>query len=299
MEGARLRGSRQGLSSSSAAPSNHICIDSASQGLRGPALNGAAGHLQHSLPLWQTKLPSLLDFKPGPITLPLPSRPVLSFASGSAGSHAPKPAVDPWISHQSRAVSHQEASTSGALPGLAPGSGPHSPIFSFHSWHVPEPGSFSAAEGGVPSAGSPAKPPLVVVLLGWLGSKQKHLKKYADWYTQQGIHCVTFTIPMASVLSVGRGGKAEAHIDELVEEIKHWVVEINAGAGAGEEHALMFHTFSNTGWLMYGAVLEKLHREGSPLLSKIRGCVVDSAPVVDPDPQVRLAELSSPAGMGF
>ncbi|CAI5514757.1 unnamed protein product [Closterium sp. Naga37s-1] len=50
----------------------------------------------------------------------------------------------------------------------------------------------------------------------------------------------------------------------------------------------MFHTFSNTGWLTYGAVLNRLHdKYGKPAIdAAIKGCVVDSAPILEQDPQV-------------
>lgn len=37
----------------------------------------------------------------------------------------------------------------------------------------------------------------------------------------------------------------------------------------------------------YGVILEKLQERGEHLLGRIKGCVVDSAPVPDPDPQVQ------------
>ncbi|CAI5525547.1 unnamed protein product [Closterium sp. Naga37s-1] len=50
----------------------------------------------------------------------------------------------------------------------------------------------------------------------------------------------------------------------------------------------MFHTFSNTGWLTYGAVLNRLHdKYGKAAIDvAIKGCVVDSAPILEQDPQV-------------
>jgi hypothetical protein len=289
-EGRKLHLLRPGLNTPHAAASGVPSIDVLlTERLRGGWSIGASSQMQHSLPsrsLWQNKLATISGLDPRhEVATGLTANPVLSLATCSVNKNDPKPALAHFFSDQKRAFTHQEASTSGSGLELGSGVGSQTPVFSFHSWHLPVPGSFFGADSSPPTATSPSKPPLVVVILGWLGSKQKHLKKYADWYTEQGIHCVTFTIPMSSVLSVGKGGKAEEHIDELVSEIKRWVVEINQGDG-GEEHAVMFHTFSNTGWLMYGAVLERLHQEGSGLLGKIKGCVVDSAPVVDPDPQV-------------
>jgi hypothetical protein len=84
----------------------------------------------------------------------------------------------------------------------------------------------------------------VVVLLGWLGSKQKHLKRYADWYTSRGFQVVTFTLPMSDIVSYNVGGKAERNVEMLSEHLADWVREEDG-------KKIVFHTFSNTGWLWY------------------------------------------------
>ncbi|KAF9623985.1 hypothetical protein IFM89_007683 [Coptis chinensis] len=131
-----------------------------------------------------------------------------------------------------------------------------------------------------------AKSRTVVVLLGWLGAKQKHLKRYADWYTSRGYNVITFTFPMNEILSYQVGGKAEQHIDMLVNHLAEWL---------DEEHgkSLVFHTFSNTGWLTYGVVLEKFQNQDQSLMGNIRGCIVDSAPVATPDPRVWASGFSA------
>jgi hypothetical protein len=37
----------------------------------------------------------------------------------------------------------------------------------------------------------------------------------------------------------------------------------------------------------YGVMLEHFQRQDPSLMEKIRGCIVDSAPVANPDPQVK------------
>ncbi len=97
---------------------------------------------------------------------------------------------------------------------------------------------------------SAKKPALTVVLLGWLGAQQKHLKKYAEWYNARGIHAVTFVVPMTDVLTFKVGGKAEEHVDRLAHHLALWLTEQGEHANGIEgEKQLMFHTFSNTGWL--------------------------------------------------
>lgn len=102
-----------------------------------------------------------------------------------------------------------------------------------YKWHLPEPNAFG---------GSSAKSKTVVVLLGWLGARQKHLKKYAEWYTSKGFHVITFTFPMGEVLSYQPRGKAEQNVHMLVDHLAGWLEGEN-------EKNLVFHTFSNTGWL--------------------------------------------------
>ncbi|XP_050232624.1 uncharacterized protein LOC126681200 [Mercurialis annua] len=153
-----------------------------------------------------------------------------------------------------------------------------------YRWHLPEADAIDVSGS---SDCSLAKLRTVVVLLGWLGSKQKHLKKYAEWYTSRGFHVITFTFPMSEILSYQVGGKAEQDIDLLVDHLADWLEE--------EEHGknLVFHTFSNTGWLTYGAILEKFQQQDPSLVGRIKGCIVDSAPVAAPDPQVWASGFSA------
>jgi len=107
-----------------------------------------------------------------------------------------------------------------------------------YRWHLPEPSTIDVSGS---SDCLSEKSRTVVVLLGWLGSKQKHLKKYAEWYTSRGFHVITFTFPMAEILCYQVGGKAEQDIDLLVNHLTDWLEE--------DRKNLVFHTFSNTGWL--------------------------------------------------
>ncbi|KAF5801458.1 putative alpha/Beta hydrolase [Helianthus annuus] len=145
-----------------------------------------------------------------------------------------------------------------------------------YRWHLPQPNAVDLSKNSK----------MVVVLLGWLGAKQKHLKKYADWYTSKGFHVITFTFPMAEILSYQVGGKAEEYVDMLVNHLAEWLEEECT-------KNLVFHTFSNTGWLIYGAMLEKFQRQDDTLMERIKGCIVDSAPVAAPDPQVWASGFSA------
>lgn len=152
-----------------------------------------------------------------------------------------------------------------------------------YRWHLPEPKAVDISGNADCSS---AKSRTVVILLGWLGAKQKHLNRYAEWYTSRGFHAITFTFPMAEILSYQVGGKAEQHIDSLVNHLADWMEE-----EYGKN--LVFHTFSNTGWLTYGVILEKFQKQDPSLMGKIKGCIVDSAPVAAPDPQVWASGFSA------
>lgn len=99
-----------------------------------------------------------------------------------------------------------------------------------YKWHLPEPNAIGGSSK------------TVVVLLGWLGARQKHLRKYAEWYTSKGFHVITFTFPMGEILSYQPGGKAEQNVHLLVNHLAGWLEE-------EDEKNIVFHTFSNTGWL--------------------------------------------------
>ncbi|PKA54971.1 hypothetical protein AXF42_Ash003607 [Apostasia shenzhenica] len=152
-----------------------------------------------------------------------------------------------------------------------------------YRWHLPDP-SASGMLGK--SNSSLEKSQTVVVLLGWLGAKQKHLKRYAEWYTSRGFHAVTFTFPMSEIVSYKAGGKAEKDLELLADHLADWVAE-----ETGKN--LVFHTFSNTGWLTYGVILEKFQKQYPSAMRKIKGCIVDSAPVAAPDPQVWASGFSA------
>ncbi|XP_008810914.2 transmembrane protein 53-like [Phoenix dactylifera] len=160
---------------------------------------------------------------------------------------------------------------------------PSSPSEVLYRWHLPDPRAYGASGDDGCSA---AKSQTVVVLLGWLGAKQKHLKRCAEWYTSRGFHAVTFTFPMADIMSYKVGGKAEQNLELLADHLADWVAE------EGGKN-LVFHTFSNTGWLTYGAVLEKFRKQEPSVMGKIKGCIVDSAPVAAPDPQVWASGFSA------
>nr|GMD56973.1 transmembrane protein 53 [Ipomoea batatas] len=143
-------------------------------------------------------------------------------------------------------------------------------------WHFASDGEKGRGIRGVGNEG----PVVTVVLLGWLGSKPKHLRRYVELYNSKGFHAVTFVTSVRDVLSFDLARKLEERVASMARELASWVSQSEED---GRERALIFHTFSNTGWLTYGAILDNW-RGRKDLLDKIKGCVVDSGadPHIDP-----------------
>lgn len=95
--------------------------------------------------------------------------------------------------------SEQEA----AMPAIPSSS---SSLDVLYCWHLLDPRACS---------GFSDKSQTVVVLLGYLDSKQKHLKRYADHYTSREFHGVAFNLPTSEIVSYNVRGKAEKNVGML------------------------------------------------------------------------------------
>ncbi|KAK3012348.1 hypothetical protein RJ639_012992 [Escallonia herrerae] len=107
-------------------------------------------------------------------------------------------------------------------------------------------------------------PVVTVVLLGWLGSKERHLRRYVELYNSRGIHAVTFTASVMDVLSFDLGRRLQERISALSRELASWLSEAE-----------------NDG------------RERQDLPNKIKGCVVDSGGDPELNPKVWAAGFTT------
>ncbi|KAI4386768.1 hypothetical protein MLD38_004670 [Melastoma candidum] len=114
---------------------------------------------------------------------------------------------------------------------------------------------------------------VAVVVLGWLGAQEKHLRRYLEWYNSRGYRSVGFIVGVDEVLwRLDFARSVEERLEEFLEDLVQWVMQ---GKAIGKERSLVFHCFSNTGWLVYSAAVERL-QEKEGVYDRIKGCIVDS-----------------------
>ncbi|KAH7850718.1 hypothetical protein Vadar_001989 [Vaccinium darrowii] len=216
-----------------------------------------------------------------------PHSPPTRVVALSANPHFPSPFHSSSLPPPS-SISHPNSSPSGFFQSLSTNNfSPFvadSAVQKSFEWNL----ALNANGGEVGVVGS--KGPLVtVVLLGWLGANPKHLKRYVELYNARGIHALIFVASVTDVLSIDLGRKLEKRVSALASELGSWLDETEKD---GRQRLLLFHTFSNTGWLAYGAILENFQGR-EDLLMKIKGCVVDSGGDPNIDPKVWAAGFTA------
>eukprot|EP00884_Botryococcus_braunii_P010536 jgi/Botrbrau1/19484/Bobra.0714s0002.1 len=112
----------------------------------------------------------------------------------------------------------------------------------------------------------------VVVLIGWLGSTEQHMAKYAWWWATNGYEIINVKYFKWALLSATAGRRLVGHYQDILRR-KH--AELVRGGGPAR---VVFHCFSNTGWVTLGAFLQEFGGDDCPMKPYISGAIIDSAP---------------------
>lgn len=121
----------------------------------------------------------------------------------------------------------------------------------------------------------------VALLIGWVGSEQRHLREFAEWYTGRGMHAITVCLPMRDLWSYYMGSRAQQDTKLLVQTLDKWLSQNK------DRHtrSLIVHTFC-AGWLVYSFILDTILEHHQHLTAQMKGCIIDSSPLAKPDPQI-------------
>ncbi|XP_026563101.1 transmembrane protein 53 [Pseudonaja textilis] len=112
---------------------------------------------------------------------------------------------------------------------------------------------------------------VVVIMLGWAGCKDRYLEKYSAIYLQKGCLVIRYTAPWRLVFfSESLGIKSMQTLAiKLLKLLFDYKVETNP---------LLFHVFSNGGFMLYRYIVELLHTRQQFQHLRVVGTVFDSAP---------------------
>uniref|UniRef100_A0A8D0DYD9 Transmembrane protein 53 n=1 Tax=Salvator merianae TaxID=96440 RepID=A0A8D0DYD9_SALMN len=111
----------------------------------------------------------------------------------------------------------------------------------------------------------------VVILLGWAGCKDRHLKKYSTIYLQKGCVVIRYTAPWRLVFFSESLGLRS--MQNLAKKLLELLFDYRL-----ETKPLLFHVFSNGGVMLYRYVVELLHADQQFQHLRVVGTVFDSAP---------------------
>ncbi|KAM4642843.1 transmembrane protein 53 [Discoglossus pictus] len=111
----------------------------------------------------------------------------------------------------------------------------------------------------------------VVILLGWGGCKDQHLAKYSTIYHNEGCIVIRHTAAWQTVFITESLG-----ISSLREEAKK-LLELLFDYEI-EKSPILFHVFSNGGFMLYRYIVELLHSHRQLSKLRIAGTIFDSAP---------------------
>ncbi|KAK6484248.1 transmembrane protein 53-like [Huso huso] len=111
----------------------------------------------------------------------------------------------------------------------------------------------------------------VVILLGWAGCKDKHLAKYSSIYNEQGCITIRYTAPWKAVFFSEAFGSKE--LLEIARKLLDLLYDYEV-----ESNPILFHVFSNGGFMLYRYIIEHLQREEHLSTLGVVGTILDSAP---------------------
>ncbi len=120
----------------------------------------------------------------------------------------------------------------------------------------------------------------MVVIAGWLGSKERQLKPYVNFYNKQGVDAITFSVGPQHVL---KPHLATEQMQRILDALQRGTtVGIDKNGHKSVVDTVSFHHFSVGGYL-YAQMLKIMEADRSTyqgLMDKIGAQVFDSPPDV-------------------
>ncbi|KAG9392789.1 Protein of unknown function DUF829, TMEM53 [Carpediemonas membranifera] len=121
-------------------------------------------------------------------------------------------------------------------------------------------------------------PPTATLLLGWLGSNNRKLRRYSEAYAGMGIPSIGFVPPMWYWTKPDLRQKSMLTLMDRLE------AALEAQSFANSTPRLVVHAFSNNGALALSELFAGLGTSRYPLIARDLRVILDSAPApVDPD----------------
>ncbi|XP_053549923.1 transmembrane protein 53-A [Bombina bombina] len=111
----------------------------------------------------------------------------------------------------------------------------------------------------------------VVILLGWGGCKDQYLAKYSSIYHNEGCIVIRYTAAWKTVFITESFGVSSLRSEakKLLELLFDYEIE---------KSPVIFHVFSNGGFMLYRYIVELLHTHSRLCKLHVVGAVFDSAP---------------------
>ncbi|KAG9461352.1 hypothetical protein GDO78_017157, partial [Eleutherodactylus coqui] len=111
----------------------------------------------------------------------------------------------------------------------------------------------------------------VVILLGWGGCKDKNLAKYGAIYHNEGCVVIRYTATWHTVFFAESFGRCS--LREKAEKLLELLFDYEI-----DKNPLVFHVFSNGGFMLYRYIVELLHSHRHLSRLHVVGAIFDSAP---------------------